>query len=105
MSDQPHASLSAADKQFVQELTWKMLDDCISEEEAGQLDLLLLHSAAARYVYTEIVQLHVDLLDKFGGLPRSEDLIKKILDKKLTERQPIAQPPGGEIPTTEPSST
>ena len=105
MSNQPHQSLSAADKQHVQELSWKMLDECIDEEEAEQLDLLLLHSEAARRAYVEIVQLHVDLLDKFGGLPRSEELIRKILDQKLAKPNDPVADSGGEIRTTERTGT
>lgn len=78
-----------------------MLDGCIEEEEAAQLDLLLTHSESARQAYVEIVQLHVDLMDNFGGLPRSEDLIRKVLDAKLANENPASAQPVGEIPKTE----
>ena len=92
------------DAEFVRELSWKMLDGCIEEEEAEQLDLLLMHSEQARAAYVETVQLHVDLLDKFGGLPRSQDIIKKLLDEKLAESKKSANvPAAGEIPKTEPT--
>ena len=88
------SSSSPDDKQFVQELSWKMLDGCIEEEEAAQLDLLLTHSETARQAYVEIVQLHVDLMG-------SEDLIKKVLDAKLANENPAPARPVGEIPKTE----
>lgn len=97
------SSSTPDDKLLVQDLSWKMLDGCIEEEEAEQLDLLLTHSEAARRAYVEIVQLHVDLMDKFGGLPRSEDLIKKVLDAKLADKNLSSEPHAGEIPKTEPT--
>ena len=103
MTEDAQPTLSHDDQQLVRELAWKMLDGCLEEEEAEQLDLLLLHSEAARRRYVEVVQMHVDLLDKFGGIPRSDELLRKLLDAKLTPSSPAVQPPSGEIPTTEPS--
>ena len=80
-----------------------MLDGCIEENEAEQLESLLLHSEAARRCYVEVVQMHVDLLGEFGGLSGKNEVLKEILDAKLTEPTSGAAPQAGEIPKTETS--
>ena len=103
MREDAQPTLSHDDLQIVRELSWKMLDGCLKEEEAQQLDLLLLSSEAARRAYVEVVQMHVDLLAKFGSVPRSDELLRQMLDEKLKQPPSSAHPPAGEIPTTEPS--
>lgn len=83
MTQTPESSSpSAEDARFVAELAWKMLDNCLEEDEAEQLDLLLTHSESARQTYVQVVQMHVDLLDHYGALPSGEEFIKKALAAK-----------------------
>jgi hypothetical protein len=51
----------------VQELTWALLDEQISDDEMSLLDNLLLSDDAARNRYVECVQLHVDLLAHYAS--------------------------------------
>jgi len=46
----------------VQELTWALLDEQITEDEMQLLDNLLLSDDAARRCYFECIRLHVDLM-------------------------------------------
>ena len=50
----------------VQELTWALLDDVISDDEVSLLDTLLLTGESARTRYIECVQLHSDLMGHFA---------------------------------------
>ena len=114
MSQHEQPLTSQDDVNFVQELAWKMLDGCLEEEEAEQLDLLLTHSEVARQAYTKVVQLHVDLVAQFGALPNCEEMIKKAIAaasanpgqaspaKAANSPPPIPQ---AEIPTTERTGT
>jgi hypothetical protein len=47
-------------------LTWALLDEDITDDEASLLDTLLLTGEAARNRYVECVQLHTDLMAHFG---------------------------------------
>lgn len=49
----------------VQELTWALLDQQISDDELSLLDTLLLTGDSARNRYLECIQLHTDLLGHF----------------------------------------
>jgi hypothetical protein len=49
----------------VQELTWALLDEDISDDEMSLLDTLLLTGESARSRYVECVQLHTDLMVHF----------------------------------------
>jgi hypothetical protein len=51
----------------VQELTWAMLDDGISDDEMSLLDTLLLTGENARNRYIECVQLHTDLMAHYAA--------------------------------------
>ena len=51
----------------VQELTWALLDEQISDDEFGLLDTLLLSDDKARDSYIGCVQLHADLLAHFAA--------------------------------------
>jgi hypothetical protein len=57
---------SAADAERVQELTWALLDESITDEELAVLNQLLLGSNEARELYSRCVQLHADLSGEFG---------------------------------------
>jgi hypothetical protein len=50
----------------VQELTWALLDDQITEDDISLLDTLLLTGESARSRYMECVQLHTDLMAHFA---------------------------------------
>jgi hypothetical protein len=50
----------------VQELTWDLLDEQITDDEMTLLDSLLLSDDQARNRYIECVQLHVDLMAHFA---------------------------------------
>jgi hypothetical protein len=50
----------------VQELTWALVDEGITDDEMRLLDNLLLSDDEARSTYVGCVQLHVDLLSHFG---------------------------------------
>ena len=51
----------------VQELTWALLDERISENEIVQLNQLLLGNDKSRDTYIQCVQLHADLHARFTG--------------------------------------
>lgn len=46
----------------VQELTWEMVDNEISDDELRLLENLLLSDSQARSTYVDCIQLHTDLL-------------------------------------------
>ena len=50
----------------VQELTWALMDEQISNDEFRLLDSLLLSDDAARGTYIDCVQLHSDLMFHFA---------------------------------------
>lgn len=50
----------------VQQLTWAVLDDQITDDEIDLLDSLLLSDDEARQNYVGCVQLHVGLLEHFA---------------------------------------
>jgi len=50
----------------VQELTWALLDEQISDDEFGLLDNLLLSDQKARQSYVGCVQLHAELMAHFA---------------------------------------
>ena len=50
----------------VQELTWALLDEQITDDEMMLLETLLLADEAARRRYLECVQLHTDLLAHYA---------------------------------------
>ena len=52
----------------MQLLAWKFLDGCASQAEQQQLAGCLSEDQAARSIYLQCVQMHVDLLTHFGGL-------------------------------------
>lgn len=54
----------------MQLLAWKFLDGYASDAEQQQLASCLNDDAGARTVYLQCVQMHVDLLAHFGGLPK-----------------------------------
>ncbi|MCI0334480.1 MAG: hypothetical protein L0228_14780 [Planctomycetes bacterium] len=51
----------------VQELTWALLDEGISDDEMSLLDTLLLSDDKARERYVECVQLHTDLMVHYAA--------------------------------------
>lgn len=50
----------------VQELTWALLDEDISDDEMSLLDTLLLTGEDARNRYLECIQLHTDLMAHYS---------------------------------------
>lgn len=72
----------------MQLLSWKFLDGCASESEQQQLAGCLNEDEVARSIYLQCVQLHVDLLAHFGGLPTA-----KIVDKAIAATTPPAAKP------------
>jgi hypothetical protein len=56
-------------RERVQELTWALLDEAITEDEKSLLDTLLLSDDTARRCYLECVMLHADLLANFSEKP------------------------------------
>jgi hypothetical protein len=54
-------------KERVQELTWALVDENISDDELPLLESLLLSDDAARGTYVGCIQLHSDLLSHFAG--------------------------------------
>lgn len=50
----------------VQELTWALVDEQISDDEMALLDNLLLSDDQARKRYVECVQLHSELMAHFA---------------------------------------
>jgi hypothetical protein len=51
----------------VQELTWALLDEQISEDEFEQLSRVLLRDDKSREAYLGCIQLHTDLITHFAG--------------------------------------
>ncbi len=51
----------------VQELTWALLDQQISESDFKQLEKVLREDEEARRLYVQCVQIHVDLQQWFKG--------------------------------------
>ena len=51
----------------VQELTWALLDEQITDDEMSLLDNLLLSDDGARKRYIECVQLHADLIMHYAA--------------------------------------
>jgi hypothetical protein len=49
----------------VQELTWALVDEQISDDELRLLDNLLLSDEEARHTYVACVQMHADLAEYF----------------------------------------
>jgi hypothetical protein len=56
-------------RERVQELTWALLDDEITDDEKSLLDTLLLSDDKARRCYLECVMLHADLLAHYSTKP------------------------------------
>jgi hypothetical protein len=56
-------------RERVQELTWALLDEAITEDEKSLLDTLLLSDDKARRCYLECVTLHADLMAHFSEKP------------------------------------
>jgi hypothetical protein len=56
-------------RERVQELTWALLDEQITEDEKSLLDTLLLSDDKARRCYLECVTLHADLMGHFSEKP------------------------------------
>src|SRR3954464_14912813 len=54
-------------KHRVQELTWALVDESISDDELSLLESLLLSDDAARSTYLGSMQMHSDLLSYFAG--------------------------------------
>jgi hypothetical protein len=50
----------------VQELTWALVDEEITDDEMTLLDSLLLSDDQARNRYIECIQLHVDLMAHYA---------------------------------------
>jgi hypothetical protein len=50
----------------VQELTWALLDEEITDDEFSLLDTLLLSDDEARKCYIECIQLHTDLMAHYA---------------------------------------
>jgi hypothetical protein len=51
----------------VQELTWALLDEQITEDEVALLDNLLLSDDKARSTYVRCVQMHTELVGHFAA--------------------------------------
>jgi hypothetical protein len=56
-------------RERVQELTWALLDEQITDDEKSLLDTLLLSDDNARRHYMECIQLHTDLLAFYAAKP------------------------------------
>ncbi len=67
-SNRPADSMASLD--LVQELTWALLDEDLSDEQLSRLGSQHGSSDAVRENYLHCVQLHTDLLDHFGNLPK-----------------------------------
>lgn len=55
----------------VQDLSWSLLDEVISDNEFARLEQVLLDEEEARRTYLDCVQLHVDLLRFYGEEPEA----------------------------------
>jgi hypothetical protein len=67
----PQQSTGASQVERVQELSWSLLDDLITEEEMAALEGLLRTDENARSEYVRCIQLHADLQSKFAAKPSS----------------------------------
>jgi hypothetical protein len=66
---------SSDDHQRVQDLTWALLDELITDNELATLNQLLIESASARATYIQCIQLHADLSGHFAP-PMSTETAK-----------------------------
>jgi hypothetical protein len=56
-------------RERIQELTWALLDEQITDDEKSLLDTLLLSDDKARRCYLECIQMHADLLAHYSAKP------------------------------------
>ena len=56
----------------VQELTWALVDEQISDDEFAQLNSVLLRDDKSRDTYLGCIQLHADLMAHFAA-PKADD--------------------------------
>src|SRR5262245_21239617 len=86
----------------VQELTWSLVDEQISDDEMRLLDNLLLSDDDARQTYIGCIQLHTDLAQHFGqptekGTPRTgKSLVLGFLNEG-TSGVGLESPPTGDV--------
>ena len=57
----------------VEQLTWALVDELITEEQAARLEELLEADAEARKVYLQCIQLHGDLQLQFQASPDEKE--------------------------------
>jgi hypothetical protein len=68
MTDQSQtSSTDRVAPERVQELTWALFDEQITDDEKSLLENALLSDAPAREAYIGCVQLHADLIAHFAG--------------------------------------
>ena len=61
--------------QRVQELTWALVDEQITDDQMDELEALLLGDSKARDAYVRCMQLHADLTTEFKKPAASGDKI------------------------------
>lgn len=79
-------------RERVQELTWALLDEEITDDEKSLLDTLLLSDDNARRCYLECVMLHADLLTHYAAKPATAgaraETVLSLLGKAPTDFPP-----------------
>jgi hypothetical protein len=83
----------------VQELTWALLDEDITDDEMSLLDTLLLTGEAARNRYVECVQMHTDLMVHYAQPSKSAD------DSKPPVLSFLGNGVGIDLPTSRPANS
>lgn len=70
-ADPSGANAGSVVNERVQELSWALVDEQISDDEVHLLDNLLLSDASARKTYIGCMQLHSDLIHYFRKPPQN----------------------------------
>ena len=76
----------------VQELTWALLDQDISDDEMSLLDTLLLTGDKARDRYVECIQLHTDLMAHYAEPKTASGSKSPVLSFLNAGSSPIEMP-------------
>ena len=72
----PNPASADSAQERVQELTWALVDQQITDDEMSLLDNLLLSDDKACATYVDCIQLHADLATHFAAQRQPEDALR-----------------------------
>ena len=55
-----------------EQLIWSLLDENISQDDKSELETMLQDHEAVKELYLNCVQLHTELLEHYGSLPKAK---------------------------------